>query len=379
MTSSRRGPLAGVRVVELGGIGPVPFAGMLLCDLGAEVLRIERPERASAPRLVALERGRRSVLLDLRRPEGVETVVRLLERADVLLEGFRPGVTERLGIGPDACLERNPKLVYGRMTGWGQDGPWARTAGHDINYLAVSGALHAMGRAGGPPQVPINVVGDFGGGALYLVVGVLAALHEVSRSGRGQVVDAAIVDGAASLMTAIYGMLAAGGWRDERGVNLLDTGAPFYDVYQTSDGEHMAVGALEPRFYAEFVAKLGLHPSEAERGDPASWPALRDRIAAVFASRTREEWAAAFDGTDACVAPVLGMTEAPDHPQLAARGTFAEVDGVRVPAPAPRFSRTPAAVPAPPAAPGAHTRTALTDWGVPDVEALIESGVAVQS
>jgi alpha-methylacyl-CoA racemase len=365
--------------VELGGIGPVPFAGMLLCDLGAEVLRIERPERASAPRLVALERGRRSVLLDLRRPEGVETVVRLLERADVLLEGFRPGVTERLGIGPDACLERNPKLVYGRMTGWGQDGPWARTAGHDINYLAVSGALHAMGRAGGPPQVPINVVGDFGGGALYLVVGVLAALHEVSRSGRGQVVDAAIVDGAASLMTAIYGMLAAGGWRDERGVNLLDTGAPFYDVYQTSDGEHMAVGALEPRFYAEFVAKLGLDPSEAERGDPASWPALRDRIAAVFASRTREEWAAAFDGTDACVAPVLGMTEAPDHPQLAARGTFAEVDGVRVPAPAPRFSRTPAAVPAPPAAPGAHTRTALTDWGVPDVEALIESGVAVQS
>ncbi|MDQ3601539.1 MAG: CoA transferase [Actinomycetota bacterium] len=379
MNPGRHGPLAGVRVVELGGIGPGPFAGMLLSDLGAEVLRIDRPGPASALRLAALERGRRSVVLDLRRPEGVETVLQLLERADVLLEGFRPGVTERLGIGPDACWERNPKLVYGRMTGWGQDGPWARTAGHDIGYLAVSGTLHAVGRAGGPPQVPINVVGDFGGGALYLVVGVLAALHEASRSGRGQVVDAAIVDGAASLMAAMYGMLAAGAWRDERGVNLLDTGAPFYDVYQTSDGAHMAVGALEPKFYAEFVAKLGLDPSEAERDDPASWPALRERIAAVFASRTRDEWSAVFDGTDACVAPVLGMAEAPDHPQLAARGTFIEVDGARVPGPAPRFSRTPAVVQGPPVAPGAHTRTALADWGVPDVDALLESGVAVQT
>ncbi len=379
MSSGRHGPLAGVRVVELGGIGPVPFAGMLLCDLGAEVLRIDRPGPVSALRLAALERGRRSVLLDLRRPEGVATVLQLLERADVLLEGFRPGVTERLGIGPDDCWERSPKLVYGRMTGWGQDGPWAHTAGHDIDYLAVSGALHAIGRAGGPPQVPINVVGDFGGGALYLVVGVLAALHEASRSGRGQVVDAAMVDGAASLMTAMYGMLAAGAWRDERGVNLLDTGAPFYDVYPTSDGAYMAVGALEPRFYAEFVVKLGLDPSEAERDDPAGWPALRERIAAVFASRTRDEWSAVFDGTDACVAPVLGMAEAPDHPQLAARRTFVEVDGARVPAPAPRFSRTPAAVPGPPAVPGAHTRTALADWGVPDVDALLESGVAVQS
>lgn len=377
MTTDGQGPLAGVRVVELGGIGPGPFAGMLLSDMGAEVVRVDRPG-VPGLRLAALERGRRSVVLDLRRSEGVEATLQLVEAADVLLEGFRPGVTERLGLGPDVCWERNPTLVYGRMTGWGQDGPWASTAGHDIGYIAVTGALHAMGRAGGPPQVPLNVVGDFGGGALYLVVGVLAALHEASQSGRGQVVDAAIVDGAASLMAGVYGMRGMGAWRDQRGVNLLDTGAPFYDVYETSDGGYLAVGALEPKFYAEFVAMLGLDGADADRGDPAGWPALRERIAAVFLSRTRDEWAAAFDGTDACVAPVLGMAEAPDHPQLAARGTFVEVDGTHVPGPAPRFSRTPGAVQGPPVDAGEHTRDALTDWGVKDVDALLETGVAVQ-
>lgn len=372
------GPLAGIRVVELGGIGPGPFAGMLLSDLGAEVVRVDRPG-STGLRLVALERGRRRVVLDLQRPEGVGAVLQLAQRADVLIEGFRPGVAERLGVGPEACWERNPKLVYGRMTGWGQDGPWAHAAGHDIGYLAVTGVLHAIGRAGGPPQPPLNLVGDFGGGALYLVVGVLAALYEAGRCGRGQVVDAAIVDGAASLLTGMYGLFGAGAWHDERGTNLLDTGAPFYDVYETSDGGYVAVGALEPKFYAEFVARLGLDPAQADRDDPAGWPALRERIAGAFKARSRDEWAAVFDGSDGCVAPVLGMGEAPAHPQLAARGTFVDVDGTTVPGPAPRFSRTPGAVQGPPVQPGAHTRATLTDWGVADVEVLIESGVAVQS
>lgn len=380
MTSDHRpgGPLQGVRVVELGGIGPGPFAGMMLSDLGAEVVRIDRPGRDGL-RLAALERGRRSVVLDLRRPGGVAAALQLVERADALIEGFRPGVTERLGLGPEECWQRNPALVYGRATGWGQDGPWAPTAGHDIGYIAVTGALHAIGRAGGPPQVPLNIVGDFGGGAMYLVAGVLAALLEARTSGRGQVVDAAIVDGAASLMTAMYGMLGAGEWRDERGRNLLDTGTPFYDVYETADGGHMAVGALEPRFYAEFVSLLGLEPDDADRDDPAGWPALRERIAAAFTARTRDEWAAVFDGSDACVAPVLSMTEAPSHPQLAARGTFVDLDGTRVPAPAPRFSRTPGAVQAARSETGAHTRSTLTEWGVSDVDSLIESGIAVQA
>ncbi len=384
MTSDQQpsGPLQGVRVVELGGIGPGPFAGMMLSDLGAEVVRIDRPG-SDGVRLAALERGRRSVVLDLRKPEGVAAALQLVQRADVLIEGFRPGVTERLGLGPDDCWQRNPALVYGRMTGWGQDGPWAQTAGHDIGYIAVTGALHAIGRAGGPPQVPLNVVGDFGGGGMYLVTGVLAALLEARTSGRGQVVDAAIIDGAASLMTAMYGMLAAGGWRDERGVNLLDTGTPFYEVYETADGGYMAVGALEPKFYAEFVSLLGLGPDStgqpADRDDPAGWPALRERIAAAFKARTRDEWAAVFDGSDACVAPVLSMHEAPSHPQLAARATFVDVDGTRVPAPAPRFSRTPSAVQGSPAPVGGHTRATLTEWGVSDVDSLLESGIAVQS
>jgi alpha-methylacyl-CoA racemase len=309
----------------------------------------------------------------------VGAALELIDRADVLIEGYRPGVTERLGLGPDQCLARNPHLVYGRMTGWGQDGPLSAAAGHDISYIAITGALHAIGRRGEPPAVPLNLVGDFGGGSLYLVLGILAAVFEAGYSGQGQVVDAAIVDGAASLTTLMHSMLGAGLWRDERGVNMLDTGMPWYDVYETSDGNWMAVGALEPKFFAEFVTLLGIEGSEAERRDPSAWPALRDRIADAFAQRTRQEWSKVFEGTDACVAPILGFSEAVQHPHLTERATFLEVDGVTQPAPAPRFSRTPAAIPAPPTGPGAHTRQTLLDWGVRDVETLIESGVAVQS
>ncbi|AEH10016.1 MULTISPECIES: CaiB/BaiF CoA transferase family protein [Protofrankia] len=376
------GPLRGLRVVELAGIGPGPFAAMLLADLGADVIRVDRPGEANdivPPAVDVLRRGRRSVAIDLRSPDGVRAVLDLAERADVLIEGYRPGVAERLGVGPQDCWARNPRLVYGRMTGWGQDGPLAPTAGHDIGYIAITRALHALGRQGEEPAVPVNFLGDFGGGSLYLVVGVLAAVFEAARSGRGQVVDAAIVDGAASLTAMVYGLLAAGQWRDERGVNLLDTGRPWYDVYRTADDNWVAVGPLEPKFYAQFMTLLGLEPDEAERADPAAWPALRERIAAAFARRTRDEWAKVFEGTDACVAPVLNLTEAAGHPHLAARGTFIEVDGVRQPAPAPRFSRTPPGRPEPPARPGAHTRQALTDWGVRDVDALLASGAAVQA
>ncbi|MFE3001625.1 CaiB/BaiF CoA transferase family protein [Nocardia sp. NPDC059246] len=376
------GPLAGLRVVELAGIGPGPFAAMLLADLGAEVLRVDRPGGSNsmvAPTRDTTRRGRRSVVLDLRTAGGVRAVLDLVANADVLIEGNRPGVTERLGLGPEDCWARNPRLVYGRMTGWGQEGPLAAAAGHDISYLAITGALHAMGRAGEAPAVPLNLVGDFAGGSLYLVIGILAAVFEAAKSGRGQVVDAAIVDGAASLTAALHGMMADNLWRDERGVNLLDTGRPWYDVYATSDGGHMAVGPLEPKFYAQFMTLLGLEPDEAERADAAAWPELRHRIATAFSKRTRAEWATIFDGTDACVAPVLGLTEAPDHPHLRARGTFIEVEGVHQPAPAPRFSRTPAAVPRPPAETGADTRRALLDWGVPDVDGLIDSGAAIQA
>jgi alpha-methylacyl-CoA racemase len=375
------GPLAGLRVVELAGIGPGPFAAMLLADLGAEVVRVERPDGGSSipPERDVLLRGRRSVILDLRRPEGTRAALDLVSRADVFIEGYRPGVAERLGLGPDACLARNPRLVYGRMTGWGQQGPLAHSAGHDISYLAITGALHAIGKRGQAPAIPLNLVGDFAGGSLYLVIGVLAAVLEARQSGHGQVVDAAIVDGAASLTAMMHGLAAIGQWRDERGVNMLDGGLPWYDVYETADGEYMAVGPLEPKFYAEFARLLGLEGAEAERGDPAAWPGLRDRISAAFAARTRAEWTAVFEGTEACVAPVLGLTEAPRHPHNAARGVFTEVDGVTQPAPAPRFSRTPGAVTRGPVPPGADTRQALTEWGVPDVDGLIRSGAAVQA
>jgi alpha-methylacyl-CoA racemase len=356
-----------VRVLEFAGIGPVPFAAMVLTDLGADGIRLDRPR----PDLLAfnlarspVNRGRASVAVDLKHPDGLGLALRLVERADVVLEGFRPGVMERLGLGPDACLARNPALVYGRMTGWGQDGPLAARAGHDLTYIAVAGVLKHIGRAGAAPTPPLNLVADYGGGAMLLVTGVLAALLEASRSGRGQVVDAAMVDGSALLMAFFHGFHGQGLWTDRAGENLLDSGAPFYDVYATADGGYVAVGALEPQFYAELIRGLGLDgPDLPAQYDMEGWPVLRERFAAIFATRTRDEWADHFAGTDACVAPVLSMSEAPDHPHLAARGTFTTVDGMVQPSPAPRFSRTPAG---PPGSASAHGADAdrLLDWGV---------------
>lgn len=372
---SRGGPLAGLKVVELAGLGPGPFAAMLLADLGADVVRVDRPGGGGLipAELDVLNRGRRSIAVDLKNPRGAEVVLRLVERADVLIEGFRPGVAERLGIGPAECHARNPGLIYGRMTGWGQEGPLAPRAGHDIAYIAITGVLHAIGRAGGPPQVPLNLIGDFGGGGMYLVVGILAALWERGRSGKGQVVDAAIVDGTAHLAAGIFGMLGTGLWRDERGVNMLDTGAPFYDVYATADGKYVAVGAIEATFYAELLARLGLTHEEA----PQDAPETGQRLAEAFAGKTRDEWAQIFADSDACVAPVLSMTEAARHPHMAARGTFVDCDGIVQPAPAPRFSRTPATLGAPPARAGAHSREVLAQWDVADAEALIAAGAVV--
>lgn len=364
------GPLEGVRVVELAGIGPGPFCAMVLADMGAEVLRVDRPDRVrpgrpERPPLDLLGRGRRSAAIDLKHPEGAAALLRLVERADVLVEGFRPGVMERLGLGPDVCLERNPRLVYGRMTGWGQEGPLAHAAGHDINYIALAGALHAIGRRGEPPVPPLNLVGDFGGGGLLLAFGIVCALYERERSGRGQVVDAAMVDGAALLMTMFFGMRAAGFWSDERGTNLLDTGAHFYEVYETADGRYVALGPIEPQFYRELLEKLGLadDPAFAAQMDRSRWPELKERLAAIFRTRTREEWCALLEGTDACFAPVLSLEEAPRHPHNVARGTFVEFEGVVQPAPAPRFGRTRPELRRPPAHPGEHTEEALRDWG----------------
>jgi alpha-methylacyl-CoA racemase len=364
------GPLQGIRVLEFAGIGPGPFCALLLGDLGAEVLRIDRSESVpSAPPARRswdlLGRGRRSVGIDLKSPEGVEVALRLIERSDALIEGFRPGVMERLGLGPEPCLARNPRLVYGRMTGWGQEGPLANAAGHDINYIALAGALHGIGRKGEAPVPPLNLVGDFGGGGMLLALGVAAALIERQRSGQGQVVDAAMVDGAALLMTLFHGMRQAGLWREERGTNMLDGGAPYYDVYETSDGRHVAIGAIEPKFYAELLQRTGLsgEPLPAQN-DRTRWPELRERLQALFRQRTREEWCALLEGSDACFAPVLTMAEAPEHPQSRARESFARVDGIVQPAPAPRFSRTPCALPEPPPVPGEHTDTALHDWGI---------------
>ncbi|MET9963929.1 CaiB/BaiF CoA-transferase family protein [Streptomyces sp. NPDC006326] len=364
-----KGPLAGVRVVELAGIGPGPFAAMLLADLGADVVRVDRPGGgglAIDPAYDVTNRNKRSVLVDLKSPEGRARVLELAERADVLIEGFRPGVAERLGVGPADCHARNPKLVYGRMTGWGQDGPLAHTAGHDIAYIAVTGALGMIGDPGGAPAVPANLVGDYAGGSLYLVIGVLAALrHAGTPEGTGQIVDAAIVDGTAHLTAMIHGMMAAGGWQDRRGANLLDGGCPFYGTYETSDGQYMAVGALEQQFYDTFVELLGIEDRAPARKDLARWGELREAVAACFKSRTRDEWTAVFEGTDACVAPVLSLREAPHHPHLAARATFTDVGGITQPAPAPRFSATPGAVTSGPALPGADTASVARDWNVP--------------
>ncbi|MEV6438969.1 CaiB/BaiF CoA-transferase family protein [Streptomyces anulatus] len=365
---SGHGPLTGVRVVELAGIGPGPFAAMLLADLGADVVRVDRPGGAGLgidPASDLTNRNKRSVLLDLKSDEGPARVLDLVEHADILIEGYRPGVAERLGVGPEACLARNPKLVYGRMTGWGQDGPLAERAGHDIAYLALTGTLSMIGKPDEPPVVPANLVGDYAGGSLYLVVGVLAALQHARAHGEGQVVDAAIVDGAAHLATMIHGMLAAGSWQDRRGTNLLDGGCPFYGTYATSDGGHMAVGPLEGQFYAEFAGLLGIADAFPDRWDLARWDELRAAVTERFLTRTRAEWTEVFDGTDACVAPVLSLTEAPHHPHLAARSTFVEHSGLTQPAPAPRFSATPVSVRGGPALPGADTAAVAADWDVP--------------
>ncbi len=376
------GPLRGVRVVELASIGPGPHAAMTLADLGADVIRVERPGgtlSAVARDKDVLTRGRPSLAMDLKDPRAASVVLDLVATADVLIEGMRPGVAERLGVGPAECLARNPRLVYGRMTGWGQEGPLAPRAGHDIDYIAVSGALHGLGRAGGPPQFPQNLLGDFAGGSAYLVIGVLAALLEARTSGQGQVVDAAIVDGTAHLNAMLAGLIAGGAWREERGQNLLDSGAPFYDVYETADGRHMAVGAIEPQFYAELLDGLGLVGTAPDRSDPGNWPALREAIAARFRERTQQEWTDVFEGTDACVSPVLPLTEAARHPHLAARHTYVDRGGVVQPAPAPRFSRTAAALGSPPSLPGQHSREALQAWGVEDVDRLVADGVVTQA
>ncbi|MFE9116444.1 CaiB/BaiF CoA transferase family protein [Streptomyces sp. NPDC007172] len=370
MTATGTGPLAGVRVVELAGIGPGPFAAMLLADLGADVVRVDRPGGAGLgidPAYDLTNRNKRSVIVDLKAPGGPGLVLDLVERADILVEGYRPGVAERLGVGPEPCLGRNPRLVYGRMTGWGQDGPLAQRAGHDIAYIAITGTLGMIGGADGGPVVPANLVGDYAGGSLYLVIGVLAALQHARGGGAGQVVDAAIVDGTAHLATMIHGMLAAGGWQDRRGANLLDGGCPFYGTYETSDGQYMAVGSLEQQFYDEFVRLLGIADVAPARKDLTRWPQLRTAIAERFRTRTREEWTAVFEDSDACVAPVLSLKEAPHHPHLAARATFTAHGGMTQPAPAPRFSATPGSIHRSPALPGADTADVARDWDLPEL------------
>lgn len=368
------GPLAGFKFLEIAGLGPTQLAGMLLADMGAEVVRVERagpvdPVLPLPERFDLMNRGRRSIAIDLKHPEGVETVLRLTERAEALFEGFRPGVMERLGLAPEVCLERNPRLVYGRMTGWGQDGPLAGAVGHDPNYIALSGALGAIGQPDGPPTIPLNLVGDFGGGALYLVAGLLAALLEVGRSSRGQVIDAAMLDGAASQMTMVYGLLATGSWSDQRGRNLFDGGAHFHHVYRTKDGGHVVVGALEPRFHAALLEGLGIDPEElGDPRDPERWPAFRERLEQAFLTRSRDEWCELLEGTEACLSPVLSMSEAPAHPHNRARGTFAEIDGVVQPAPAPRFDRTRSEIRSPPRERGQDTAEVLADWGFSDEE-----------
>jgi len=376
------GPLAGYRIVEIAGIGPAPMCAMLLADLGATVLRVERMQASGLgidkpARFEIMNRSRHAVAVDLKSPQGVATVLRLVAGADAFIEGFRPGVAERLGIGPDECLARNPRLVYGRMTGWGQTGPLAQAAGHDLNYIALTGVLDAIGRAGQKPTPPLNLVGDFGGGALYLALGIACGLLEAQRSGKGQVVDAAMTDGAASLMTMFFGMRAAGQFTTTRGANILDSGAFFYEVYECADGRHVAVAPIEDKFLAELFRLLALDPADfPAKLDAAGWPAAKKKLAAVFKTKTREEWCRLLEGTDACFAPVLSLDEAPDHPHNKARGTFIAIDGITQPAPTPRFSRTPAGTPTPPEAPRSG---ALREWGFgeDEIAALREAGAVL--
>ncbi len=372
------GPLQGLRVIEIEGLGPAPFCGMMLADMGAEVITVGRASSPADRADRISERGKRTVALNLKHPEGVEALLALCANADVLIEGFRPGVAERLGFGPDVCLSRNPRLVYGRMTGWGQTGPLAGAAGHDINYIAISGALHAMGRAGEKPVPPLNLVGDFGGGGMFLAFGVMCAVFEAQRSGKGQVVDASMVEGAATLMHMMYAMKAQGAWRDERGVNILDTGAHFYDTYETADGKYVALGSIEPQFYALLMERAGLDAAQfTPQNDAAQWPAMRERLAAVMLTKSRDEWCALMEGSDVCFAPVLSMTEAPSHPHNRFRGSFVEIAGVVQAAPAPRFSRSAPPVPVQAHPAGSDTLDVLRDAGYSDerIEQLRSAGV----
>jgi alpha-methylacyl-CoA racemase len=378
------GPLTGYRIIEIAGIGPGPFCAMMLADMGADVVRVDRAQNVrdeipDGPARDVSNRSRRSIGVDLKNPDGVEAVLKLVESADALIEGFRPGVMERLGLGPDVCLARNPRLVYGRMTGWGQEGPYAAWSGHDINYIALAGALAHFGRAGEPPAMPLNMVGDFGGGGMFLAFGVVCGLLEASRSGQGQVVDTAMVDGAAVLMTMFHGMKAAGLFdENHRGTNLLDSGSHFYDVYRCADGEYISVGSIEPQFYAELLRLTGLQddPEFANQMDRDLWPHLKGRLEQIFRRKTRDEWCAVMEHTDVCFAPVLTLSEAVAHPHNQARQTFIELDGIPQPAPAPRFSRTTVEVQRPPCHPGEHTREVLADWGVggAEIDKLFETG-----
>jgi alpha-methylacyl-CoA racemase len=380
------GPLAGIRVIEMVGLGPCPFAAMMLADMGAEVVRIDRKAVPGAPnpfpmlgtKYDVMARGRRSLALDLKQPAAREVVLRLIEKSDIVLEGFRPGVMERLGLGPDVCQARNAALVYGRITGWGQHGPLAQAAGHDINYIALTGMLHAMGRADAPPAPPLNLVGDFGGGAMMLAFGVVCAVLEARKSGQGQVVDAAMTDGAALLGAMMYGLRAHGSWSDQRGANMLDGGAHFYDTYACADGKFISIGAIEPQFYALLLKLAAIDdPDFDAQMDTRAWPGLTEKFAAVFATRSRDGWCQLLEGTDVCFAPVLDMGEAPQHPHNVARGTFVEVGGVTQPAPAPRFSRTAPEIGSTPALPGQHGRAVLGDWGwsEQEVDTLAAQGV----
>jgi len=370
MNVQRAGPLAGIRILEFAGIGPAPLAALILADMGATVLRIDRAEASGlgldrpTPFNVA-NRSRHSAIVDLKKPEGVATALALVEKADAIIEGFRPGTMERLGLGPDECLARNPRIVYGRITGWGQEGPLAKAAGHDLNYLALTGALDAIGREGQPPTPPLNLVADYGGGALYLVAGILAALLEAQRSGQGQVVDAAMVDGVGSLMTPTFGLQASGMHTGRRGTNHLDSGAPFYDVYECADGKYVSVAPIEAKFREVLFAKIGVDASWVEAANDAKrWPELKKILAERFRTRTRDEWTSILEGTDACFAPVLSTAEAVDHKHARARNAFVDVDGIVQPAPAPRFSRTPLAKPTPPEERGQSTESALREWGL---------------
>lgn len=364
----RQGPLTGLKIVEFAGIGPGPFCGMLLSDLGADVVRIDRKGQGRGAPSDITSRGRRSVALDLKRPEAVEACLKLMDAADAIIEGFRPGVMERLGLGPEVALKRNPKLVFGRMTGWGQTGPYAQAAGHDMNYIAITGALHAIG-TDDKPVPPLNLVGDFGGGALYLAFGLLAGVIQARETGKGQVIDCAMSDGAASLMAMFYGFKAAGMWKEQRRSNMLDGGAHFYDTYQCRDGKWVSIGSIEPQFYALLLEKTGIDDPEFQKQhDRSAWPALREKLADVIAQKTRDEWTEIMGGTDVCFAPVLDLDEAPKHPHNAARETFVTLEGVVQPAPAPRFSATPGKIQGPPPAIGAHDREALSEWGFSGAE-----------